>query len=98
MERKLPDPSSKRLRTHVVHLENRETINITGVKAIDSFNESEVLLITELGELHIEGNDLNITKFDLDDGQVIVEGEIISLQYLDVAEQKQGSFFSRMFR
>ena len=47
MERKLPDPSSKRLRTHVVHIENRETISITGVKAIDSFNEGEVLLITD---------------------------------------------------
>lgn len=98
MERKLPDPSSKRLRTHVVHIENRETISITGVKAIDSFNEGEVLLITDCGELHIEGSDLNITKFDLDDGQVIVEGEIIGLQYLEAQEHKQGSFFSRMFK
>ena len=47
--------------------------------------------------LHIDGNGLHITKLNLDDGQVVLEGEISALFYEDAPEAK-GSLFSRMFR
>lgn len=40
---------------------------------------------------------LHMTKLDLDAGQVILEGEIIALEYVDEV-QPQGSLMSRLFR
>ena len=53
--------STLRLRTHSVHIENRELASITGVKDVGSFNESMVVLMTEGGGLTVEGTELHIT-------------------------------------
>ena len=86
-----------RSRSHCIHIDNRELMSITGVKDVESFNEQEVILVTEAGDLHIEGNSLHITKLSLDDGQVVLEGEILSLDYEDAPEAR-GSLFSKMFK
>ena len=39
-----------RLRTHSVHIENRELASITGVKDVGSFNESMVVLMRRRAE------------------------------------------------
>lgn len=72
-------------------------MSITGVKDVLNFNEQEVALVTEAGELHVEGSELHMTKLNLDDGQVVIEGEVYALEYADSHESK-GSLFSRMFR
>lgn len=92
---KLNAPS--RLRSHCIHIDNRGLISVTGVKDVLSFNESDIMLVTEAGELSIEGNELHITKLNLDDGQVVVEGELIALEYSNAATVK-GGIFSRMFK
>ncbi len=91
------DTGSMRIRTHAIHIDNRELMSVTGVKDVISFNEQEVRLLTEAGELHIEGMELHITKLNLDDGQVMIEGEVIALEY-DETQQERGSVFSRLFR
>ena len=85
-----------RIRSHSVHMDDRRLMSVSGVKDVDSFNEQFVQLLTEAGELRIEGADLHITKFNLDEGQVMLEGEITALEYSDGEER--GSFFGRMFR
>ncbi len=97
MDPRMNDTGAMRIRSHTIHIDNRELISVTGVKDVASFNEQEVELVTEAGELRVEGNELRITKLSLDEGQVIVEGEIIALQYED-APAERGSLFSRMFR
>jgi sporulation protein YabP len=86
-----------RLRTHSIHIENRELVSITGVKDVGSFNENEVILMTDGGGLSVEGEGLHITKLNLDEGQIIIEGQLIALEY-DEAPQQRPGFFSRMFR
>lgn len=86
-----------RLRSHSIHIENRELMSITGVKDVGSFNDNEIILMTDGGGLSVEGSELHITKLDLDEGQVIVEGQIIAFEYDDMPVQK-GNIFSRMFR
>ena len=70
-----------RIRSHSIHIDDRRLISVTGVKDVDSFNEQFVQLLTEAGELRIEGADLHITKLNLDEGQVMLEGEISALEY-----------------
>ena len=96
MDPRMSDTGTMRIRAHSIHIDNRELISVTGVKDVDSFNEQEVELLTEAGELRIEGNELRITKLSLDEGQVIVEGEIVALEYAE-APVERGSLFSRMF-
>lgn len=97
MDRILGEGGAARLRTHSVHIEGRELISISGVKDVDCFNDVEIELLTDAGQLRIEGSGLHITKLSLDDGQVIIEGEIIALEYSDTVQQR-GSLFARMFR
>ena len=87
-----------RLRSHCIHMENREVLSITGVTEVGSFNESEVAVFTEGGGMTVDGSGLHITKLDLDDGQIIVEGEICAIEYDDEPPRQKGSFFSRVFR
>ena len=84
-------------RPHVIHMENRELMSLTGVKDVDCFNEEEIQLLTEAGELRIEGRDLHITKLNLEEGQLMLEGEIIALEYSAPAEAR-GSLFGRLFK
>ena len=88
---------STRIRSHSVHIEGRELMSVSGLKDVDCFNEAEIELLTDAGQLRIEGSGLHITKLSLDEGQVIVEGEILALEYSEDAQQR-GSLFSRMFR
>lgn len=97
MEPRMNEGNTMRIRAHSVHIENREAVSVTGVKDVDSFNEQAVELMTEAGALRMEGSALRITKLSLDEGHVIVEGEIIALEYAE-AEEERGSIFARMFR
>ena len=85
-----------RIRSHSIHIDDRRLISVTGVKDVDSFNEQFVQLLTEAGELRIEGAELHITKLNLDEGQVMLEGEISALEYAEGEER--GSLLGRIFR
>lgn len=87
-----------RLRSHCIHMDNRELLSVTGVKDVGSFNEREVAVFTDSGGMTVEGSGLHITKLDLDDGQIIIEGEICAIEYDDDAPVERGSFLSRVFR
>lgn len=89
--------SGLRLRSHAIHMDNRELLSVTGVRDVGSFNEAEVSLSTDAGGLTVEGEELHITKLDLDDGQVIVEGRIGAVIYDEDVPEKKGSIFKRMF-
>ena len=85
-----------RIRSHSIHMDDRRLMSVSGVKDVDSFNERFIQLLTEAGELRIEGADLHITKLNLDEGQVMLEGEISALEYADCEER--GSLLGRIFR
>lgn len=89
-----------RNRSHTVSIENRKKITITGVADVDSFDESVVLLATDMGFVTLHGEDLHISKLNLEEGQLIVEGEIAALEYADGdAFGDQGSgFWGKLFR
>ncbi|NBI07494.1 sporulation protein YabP [Senegalia massiliensis] len=81
-------------------LENREKLNISGVEQVESFNESQIVIYTVRGSLTIKGESLNISKLNLEDGNVKIEGTIESLAYSNKINtgSKEGSFFKKMFK
>ncbi|MFW6022514.1 MAG: sporulation protein YabP [Halanaerobiaceae bacterium] len=69
-------------------LNDRKFLAISGVKEVISYNEDKVLLQTTQGIMDIKGNELNIQKLNLDEGNVKIEGLIISLIYTDKTKEK----------
>ena len=83
-------------RPHELRLENRARLNVTGVREVESFDESAVVLHTAKGVLVIRGQSLHLQTLSIDGGQVAVDGTVDALVYEET--QKQGGFFSRLFR
>jgi len=86
--------------SHNVNLVGRKNINITGVKKIENFDESEFMLETNMGYLKIQGNNLEIIKLDTLEGDVSIKGKVNSLNYLenDKKREKNESVFSKLFK
>ena len=49
---------------HHVYLKDRKTLELTGIKKIESFDSLEFLIETSLGYLNIKGSDLALVRFD----------------------------------
>lgn len=80
-------------------LENREKLSISGVLDVLSFDDQVVVVETELGLLNIKGDNLRINKLSIDTSEVIVEGEIYSLNYSDKSPDKKGtSLIGKIFK
>ena len=80
-------------------LENRRKLSISGVNDVLSFDDQVVIVDTELGMLSIKGDNLRITKLSLDTSEVIVEGDIASLNYSENKfDKNNGTFFSKIFK
>lgn len=86
------------MRSHSVTVDNRERAVFSGVIDVDSFNEDEVILATEAGGITLIGKDLHIARLNLEDGQLIVEGIIDAIDYMDSSPAHKGGMFSRLFK
>jgi sporulation protein YabP len=84
---------------HKVVIDSRKKLIITAVEDVDSFNENEVILLTNHGFITVTGDDLHIARLNLEEGQLIIEGGIQSLDYADHEEQRQKrGGLAKMFR
>lgn len=85
---------------HNISISQRKSINISGVKKIENFDESEFLLETNMGYMLIKGSGLEIIKLDTYQGDVAIKGKIDSLSYLESTkkQEKQESVFSKLFK
>ena len=69
-------------KSHNIVLEDRSKIKISGVEDVDSYNEHTIVLSTIKGGMSIKGEDLSISKLNLDDGSLNISGTINSLIYI----------------
>lgn len=63
-------------------IEDRRLLKLSGVEQVDSFNDNTIVLSTVKGRLSIKGEELNVSKLNLDDGKVEIDGLINNLTYL----------------
>ncbi len=82
---------------HNVTVNSRKHMEISGAVNVLSFDDEQVILKTSMGICCVQGRGLNVSKLDLDGGEVFVDGEIVSFYYPEESEEKQ-SFFSRIFK
>lgn len=84
--------------SHNAILENRRKLMLTGVTDVESFNEEQINLYTQLGELTIKGNQLHINEMSVDSGDLSVEGDISALIYGDRDRRKRLTTLGKLFR
>lgn len=85
---------------HKLILNNRNSLSITGVTEVLSFDVKEILLETCEGMLMIRGNEMHVTKLTVEKGELAIEGRIDSFTYSEtVAQRKENqSLLSRLFQ
>ncbi len=82
----------------ILILKNRCVLEINSVKDVLGFDTEGVSLHTALGGLTVEGEGLRLTRLDLENGQVTVEGKISAMLYTEEKERKGGGFFARFVK
>lgn len=82
-------------RPHKLSLDQRRNLIMTGVTEVVSFDDSAVILRTELGTLLVQGQQLQLKTLSVEGGQLAVEGTISALSYEE--PRQKGGFLSRVF-
>lgn len=80
-------------------LENRKKLVLTGAEEVISFDDEKILLNTSLGFLTIKGSELKMNKLDVQNGDLIIVGNVSSIVYSgkEVKKEKE-SIISRLFK
>jgi len=85
---------------HMVSMENRERITMTGIVDVLSFDEEAVVVQIEDGLLLLHGEGLHVGRLNLDEGEVLVDGLVSSLEYVEegIGGKGKHGFLSRLLR
>ena len=67
--------------SHKLELYNREKGTLTGVLDVVSFDETTIVLDTDMGLLTIKGKDLHVSRLSLEKGELDLDGKTDSLVY-----------------
>ena len=80
-------------------IENRESVTISGVTDVLSFDDQIIIVETNLGLLTIKGENLKINKLNIDTSDFSLNGEISSVSYSEGSiNLKQNNFFGKIFK
>lgn len=81
---------------HVVKMVDRKSIIISGIKRIINFDDKQFSLESNMGEIIIKGNSLEMIKLDTIDGNVSIKGSIDSIVYSNIKQSE--SLITKLFK
>ncbi|OLO27421.1 sporulation protein YabP [Alkalihalophilus pseudofirmus] len=94
-----PMGQARKTKEHDITLRGRKKLDITGVRQVESFDNEEFLLETEMGFLSIRGQNLHMKNLNVEQGLVSIEGKIFDLVYLDENQGgKSKGLFGKLFK
>ncbi|HAN21118.1 MAG: hypothetical protein A2Y15_02810 [Clostridiales bacterium GWF2_36_10] len=73
---------------HTITLTDRNILAVSAVDEVVSFDDTTVTLSIKDKLLNISGRDLSVTKLSLQDGEVVINGEIDAVVYFEQAKKK----------
>ena len=81
-------------------LENREHLTLTGIIDVFSFDDQIIIIETELGLLTITGDDLKISKLNLETSDFVVDGKIDTISYSteSLTNKKNKGILNKIFK
>ena len=80
---------------HRLTLEGRQKLLMDGVTEVVSFDETSVVLHTELGALTVRGRELHISSLSLEGGRAELDGQVCALLYEE--PRAQSGWLGRLF-
>ena len=83
-------------KSHTLSLDNRAVLRLSGISDVPGFDEQTVSLVTPQGNLIVKGESLHISTLNLTTGEVTVDGQINSIQYIGTQNSK--GLMSKLFR
>lgn len=83
---------------HSLTLRGRQSLLVTAVDHLESFDDQTVVLATPVGTLVVRGEDLHLNKLDLGDGSFEVTGKIQSLGYDGERKGRSKGFLDKIRR
>lgn len=86
---------------HQVEILQREQVRIRGVIHVESFDDRQVTVETDMGLLTLTGEEFHITSLDLEKGQMVIEGMFVALEYSGMDRrdrQKDKGLLQKLFR
>jgi sporulation protein YabP len=90
--------STKNAKNHILHIDGRQRVDITGVTKVIVFNEENVMLSTVMGVLIIKGRNMKMNKLNVDNGDMSIEGEVVSFTYTSKDGEKKESVLKKLFK
>ena len=81
---------------HTLFLEGRTRLDLTGVTDTSNFDEETLTIETAAGRLTVKGENVQVTKLSLENGEMSVEGTVTLIQYA-ASPVKSPGFFGRVF-
>ena len=82
-------------KSHTLNLYDRSDMNIGGVNDVSEFSEDIIHLKTTMGAMTIKGNNLSISKLDIENGNVSISGSVDLIQY---HSKEKGGFFAGLLK
>ena len=76
-------------------LQDRKHLEISGVGSVDSFDNEQIELTTDLGGLLVYGDNLKVDNLNLEQGQVVITGMINMLSYGKTREERSAKAKSK---
>ena len=86
--------NTSKFTSHSVTMTDRKKASMTGVTKVDGAGDNEISLTTCLGRLIVSGTELKIVKFDEQDGDLTISGNIDGLKYA----QQKAPLLKRIFK
>ena len=83
---------------HNLVLKSRENLSINGVKEIINFDENNVSMKTDCGDLSVEGEAIRIDVLNTETGEVEMRGKINAISYYDSSSSDKQSLLSKIFK
>ena len=85
--------------SHEIKITDRTIMSLSGIKKINSFDNEEFLMESNMGVILLKGEKLEIIKLDTHDGNVKIKGRINSFTYIEnIKKNKDESLISKLFK
>lgn len=87
-------------KNHLMSIDNRQKVILTGINNVQNFNETEIALETVMGLLTIKGSSLHMSRLNLETGDLVIDGQVDSFVYSEKQDikTKGAGFLSKLFR
>ena len=88
------------IKPHRLTMQNRSSLQITGVADVIAYDPGEIILETSAGLLLIKGAELHMNHLSLEKGETGVDGRVDSLTYSEAnsGARQAGRFLGRLFK